>query len=274
MSFNTIAQNTNQSISDARNYADDRVDAILQPKTAQGINGFLFDIPREENIELNSDVTDHFTEDNSFINDHVVNRPIEVTLTGFHGELLFERPSGIAGAAQQLQNRLETVEAYLGERTPGFIQQTQDVVNQTQNAITTINQTIDRVQNVVGLFEGAVSLEETRQGQAYAQLNTLRENKIPVTLQTPWTYFDNMIITNISFIQPENSADISEISVTLKEFRVAEVRTRDFSDNSAPSRNDIQSTDPENVGQVRGERRDISFLEQGIQNVQAGLPFL
>ena len=204
----------------------------------------------------------------------MVNRPIEVTLTGFHGELLFERPSGIAGAAQQLQNRLETVEAYLGERTPGFVQQTQDVVNQTQNAITTINQTIDRVQNVVGLFEGPVSLEETRQGQAYAQLNTLRKNKIPVTLQTPWTYFDNMIITNISFIQPENSADISEISVTLKEFRVAETRTVDFSNNSAPSRNDIQSAETENLGEVRGETRDISTLENGIQRAAAGLPFL
>ena len=259
MSFNTIAQELNNGISSGREFADNQVNAILQPKTAEGIGGFLFDIPREENIELSSDVTDHFTENNSFINDHVVNQPIIVTLSGFQGELKFERPSGIAGAAQQLQNRLETVEAYAGERTPGFVQQAQSVVGQAQNAIATIDQTIDRAQNLVGLL-GNVGDGLTRQQQAYGELNALRLAKTPVTLQTPWRYFDSMIITSISFVQPENSADISEISVSLKEFRVAETQTVAFDEDLFPPREQIQSTDQEDQGAVGREERDVSSL--------------
>ena len=252
MSFRTIPQNLNRGISNARDYVNDRFDALLSPNTAEGIGGFLFSVPKEEQIELVTDVTDHFTENNSFINDHVVNQPIRITLSGFIGELVFEAPSGIAGAAQLLQNRLETVEAYLGDRTPGAIQQAQEVIGQAQTAISTINQTLDRVQNVVGLLGSPFGTELTRQEEAYNELNGLRVARTPVTVRTPWAYFNSMIITSITFLQTEESQDISDITVTLKEFRVAETQTVDFDEDLTPPRPQIQETAQENQGSIRG----------------------
>lgn len=264
MSFTTIAQNLNQGLLNVEDQINGINSAILTPKTAQGINGFLFDIPREESIELRTDVTDHVTENNSFINDHVVNQPITVTLTGYQGELLFERPAGIAGGVQQLQNRLETVEAYLGELTPGFVQASQQILNQTQRAVSIVNQTVQRVQNVIGLVAGPEGQEETRQQRAYNELNGLRLARTPVTLQTPWAYFDSMIITSLSFSQRENSPDISEISVSLKEFRVAEVQTVSFDEDLLPPRQEVQSTPQEDQGNIRGTEENISSLRSAV----------
>ena len=263
MSFQTIPQNLNRGISNARSFVNDRANALVAPKTAEGIGGFLFDVPREDQVNLNIDVTDHFTENNSFINDHIVNQPITITLSGFQGELVFERPSGIAGAAQQIQNRLETVEAYLGERTPGAIQQAQDIVGQAQSAISTINQTLDRAQNVIGLLDGQEGPEETRQQRAYNQLNAFRLARTPVTVQTPWAYFNSMIITSLTFIQTEESQDYSDISVSLKEFRVAETQTVAFDEDLFPPRTQVQDAPAEDQGLVRGEEGpDASVLFQ------------
>lgn len=262
MSFQTIPQNLNRGISDARRVTNERVDVLLAPKTAQGIGGFLFDIPREDSVDLTTDVTDHFTENNSFINDHVVNKPITLRLSGFQGELIFERPSGIAGAAQQIQNRLETVEAYLGERTPGAVQRAQEIVGQAQNAIATINQTLDRVQNVIGLLGGEEGPELTRQQQAYNELTAFRTARTPVTVRTPWAYYNSMIITSIGFVQAEDSQDYSDITVTLKEFRVAQTQTVSFDEDLFASRNQIQDAPSEDQGIVRGldEPANESFL--------------
>ena len=257
MSFTTIPQNLNRGISNARDYVDDQANVLFPPNTAQGISGFVFDIVREDQLELSSDITDHFTEDNSFIQDHIVRRPRVFTMSGFQGELVFESPRGIAGASQLLQNRLETVEAYLGDRTPGQIQQAQEIVGQAQTAISTINQTLDRVQNVVGSLESAFGPEITRQQRAYAQLSTLWRMNATVTLRTPWVYFESMLITNITFVQGEASQDISEISVSLKEFRTAETRTTGFDESIFENRETIQSAETEDQGFVRGVDESI-----------------
>ena len=135
MSIAPIAQSINQGVTSGRNYLDKRANTILSPKTAKGISGFLFDVPKDEQVTLSYDVTDHFTENNSFLNDHIVRKPIQITLSGWVGELVFEQPDGVAGALSLLNNRLSTVNAYLGDLTPGFVQTAQRAVSAAQSVV-------------------------------------------------------------------------------------------------------------------------------------------
>ena len=259
MSFNTIAQNTVSGINDAQGYLDGSNSAVLRPKSAQGIGGFVFDIPDTESLQLQSDITDHFTESNSFLNDHIVRKPIILTLTGFVGELVFRAPAGILGAVQELDNRLETVEAYAGDLTPGEVQTAQRIIGQTQSAISAINQTLDKVENVVGLFDG----EEaglTLQQKAYNALFSLWKEYSVVTVQTPWRFFRSMAIQSVSFTQNAESEEMSDISVTLKEMRIADIKTVDFDQDQFPPAVQIQETDEEDQGIIRGEDKNESFL--------------
>lgn len=259
MSFNTIAQSANSGISNARAYLDDKANTLLKPKSAKGISGFLFDIPDQQNLTLSSDITDHFTESNSFLNDQIVRKPIIITLTGFIGELVYEKPDGIAGAIQELDSKLETVEAYAGDLTPGAVQIAQRAVQQVQSAVSAINQTLDKIQNVVGFFDGEEP-EPSKQEKAYNELFALWQSSELLTVQTPWRYYDNMAIQTISFTQNGDSEFITDISVTLKEMRIAEIKTVDYDQNQFPPREEIQAGDEEDQGIVRGQDRNVSFL--------------
>jgi len=269
MSFNTIAQDTVSGINNAQGYLDGSNSAILRPKSAEGIGGFVFDVPDTESLSLASDITDHFTESNSFLNDHIVRKPIILTLTGFIGELVFRAPAGILGAVQELDNRLETVEAYAGDLTPGAVQTAQRVIGQAQATISAINQTLDKVENVVGLFDG----EEaglTLQQKAYNALFSLWKEYSIVTVQTPWQFFRSMAIQSVSFTQNAESQEITDISVTLKEMRIADNKTVDFDQDQFPPPVQIQEGAEEDQGIIRGEERDVGPLLLGFEALTGG----
>src|SRR5574343_355335 len=49
--------------------------------------GFLFDFEGENTVNIGSEISDHFLENNSTVQQHIANRPITVTVRGFVGEL-------------------------------------------------------------------------------------------------------------------------------------------------------------------------------------------
>lgn len=259
MSFKTIAQKSNTGISNSRGYLDNKANTILRPKSSLGISGFLFDIPDTESITLSSDITDHYTEDNSFKNDHIVRKPIILNLTGFIGELVYRPPTGIQGTIQAILNRLATVDAYTGGKTPGAVQKSQEVLNQAQSAVSAVNQTLDTIQNVVGFFDGE-GPEETKQQKAYQQLKALWLSDEFFTVQTPWEYINNAAIQTITFSQSGESQSITDISVTMKEMRVSEVKTVDYNEDLFAVREQIQSGEEEDQGIIKGKDENTSFL--------------
>lgn len=259
MSINTIAQQSNTGISNSRSYLDNKANTLLKPKSAKGIAGFLFDIEDNATLTDDSDITDYFTEDNSFINDHIVDKPKMITLTGFIGELVFRVPQGVTGALNLINNRLETVEAYAGEFTPGAVQTAQKAVQQAQSAVSQINQQLDKAQNIISALSGEEP-QPTAQEKAYNELSALKKSRELISVQSPWGYFDNMIIKTLGFTQSGESRDISDISVTLKEFRTAEIKITNFDRDQFPPRVDIQNGDEEDQGIVRGVGRESSFL--------------
>ena len=260
MSFETIAQSANSGITNSRSYLDNQANTILRPKAVKGISGFIFDVPGNDSVNIDWDVTDHFTESNSFLNDHKVKKPITITLSGFIGELVFRSPDGVEGATQELSNRLETVEAYLGDFTPGAVQEAQRVVQQAQSAASAINQTLDKAQDIVGFFEGE-GPEESAQQKAYNQLESLGD-EVKLSVQTPWKFFDDLTITGLGFNQDGETGDITDISVTLKQIRVSDTKIVDFDQDQFPVREKVQSAPAEDQGNIRGQETNSSLLFQ------------
>ena len=93
MSFTNIVQKANSGISNATGFLDNKANTLLKPKSAKGISGFLFDVPDTESLTLSADITDHYTENNSYVNDHIVRKPTTVNLSGFIGELVSRNSS-------------------------------------------------------------------------------------------------------------------------------------------------------------------------------------
>lgn len=72
--------------------------AVISPSSLPvGVAGFVFDIEGEEVFELRSEITDHYIENNTSIQDQWGRLPERVTLKGYVGELVgyFQQPANV-----------------------------------------------------------------------------------------------------------------------------------------------------------------------------------
>ena len=255
MSFKTILQTANKDVSNVREFIDNKATALVSPKSARGINGWVFDIPNRDNVEINADITDHVVESGAFISDHIVRKPIRITLSGLIGELVSDF-GGVEGSIQTLTNRLDIIDALLGDYTPGMVQKLQGIVSQAEEKISEINTFIDKTQNVVSLLTGE-DASPTRQQKMYQDLKALFETNAVVTVQTPWDYFESMMIENISITQDEISEYVSDISITLKEVRFAELKFSNYDERLRPPRVEVQGEGEQDQGTAKGSNNTL-----------------
>ena len=190
--------------------------------------------------------------------DHVAQKPDKVILRGFVAELKL-RKQGVLAALASLQNKLTTVNAYLGSYTPGAVQTIQRALTQTQKTVAQINRSIARAKNVVGLFAGSVPVQ-TEQQKAYAQLESLFLSRQVFVCETPFKIFDNMIIESLDFRQPEETKFHSDIIVTLKQIRLVEVITEQNLQGNKGGRLAIQAQSQQDKGRTPGVEENVSVL--------------
>lgn len=236
---------------DVDSFLSEKQSIVCKSGDSKGISGFVFDVAKEESVELSSDITDHYMEDNSFINDHVVLKPEKITLSGFVGELVYSK-SAAAKLLSTVQSKLATVDSYTGGLTQGATQAANKAITKAQSAAASIGQTIAKAKNVIDYFTSDDSATQTRQQSFYISLKGLWKSKSILDVQTPWELFSSMMIESISFSQDDTTQEITDISVTLKKVRFAATETTDFDENQFPPRSEIQSAEESNIGEVAG----------------------
>ena len=201
-----------------------------------GVNGFLFDILDDEEISLDSEITDSWTELNVSIQDHIALRPVKFTLRGFIGELndIFDI---------QINNLLTVPITLLpiAALTPQW--NTQD--NQAYTAINTVNtqaqvavNQITSIASIVGQLTGAL----TRQQQAYNIFYNFWQNRILCTVQTPYGLLTNMAIESIRALQRGTSKFASDFSVTFKQINQVGTSVTATTGNPNPNGSATQSS--------------------------------
>ena len=77
-----VAQSMWQKTVDAGN-------AVVNILGATGIAGFKFHVPETEAVRFESEITDHYTDTNSALQDHIANKPVTITCTGLVGDYFY-----------------------------------------------------------------------------------------------------------------------------------------------------------------------------------------
>ena len=283
MSITTIAQNV---AGNSQKLFNDMVNgqnqAVVRVAGASGLEGWLFDIPQEETLKLSKDITDHYTEDGSFLNDHRVIQPKTITLRGLVGELVdFYKDNSVIGKVEgftgALTNRLSTIEAYsYGYLSPQALQTARQITAKAQYAVAQVKALQQRSESVIGFFREQGETK-TKQQQAYDKLSALYKTDQLLTIETPWTPMENMMIQELSFAQREDSKDESEITITLKEIRIAAVITTSFDADLFPTRTEIQQAPQSDNGIQEGQVSNTSIAKSitnamGITEEGSGVP--
>lgn len=190
--------------------------AVVRPTGLSGISGFLFDIVAREDAHLNSEITDHFVEDNTAIQDHIALRPERFTVKGYAGEICDAYPQGV----QTVQQVLDKV-AVLATIAPQFASQAEQVYTQITTGQATLGEIINSVSSVYDLFSQAITTA-TRQQAAFNYFYAMWRARQLCTVETPWNVFTDMAIDDVRCQQDEETKVISEFSVTFKKIRKAQ----------------------------------------------------
>lgn len=179
---------------------------------------YVFDTRGDEEVNLESDITDNWVEDNSTMQDHIGLKPMSITLTGYVGELcttprteesaVYETASSIMEAMTPLLPQLTTQSQYIFNR----VKETYDIYNKA-------NKTVDRLENT--LKKIPVPQEASKQQQAFGRFYEMWATRQLSTVYTPFGAYNSMAIERITAKQAEESAWISEFSVTFKQVRIA-----------------------------------------------------
>lgn len=193
-------------------------------------DALLFHYEGEQTSSLHSDITDHFIEDNTAIQDQIALRPEEITTQGFIGELNDVAPVGLQ-TAQAIANRLNMISAYTPNLSATALLAYQEAFSAYQTAINIRNNAVATWSsinktggtNVIGSsgFIGQNQKNQTQQQIAYQQFYGYWRIKALFTVQTPWAIFQNMAIKDLRAIQDADNNEISTFEVTFKMMRFA-----------------------------------------------------
>lgn len=178
-------------------------------------DGFLFDFTGDQSITLQSDITDHFVEDNTAIQDQVSLKPEIITVTGYIGELVDVTPE-LLEPLRQIADKLSILTAY----TPGLTLAAQRVYNEAflayQVAQLGVNSAVSAWSSITN-----TSGPQTKQQVAFGRFFGYWKQRTFFTVQTPWAVLDNMMILNLKANQSEETRMITDFEITFKKIQFA-----------------------------------------------------
>lgn len=198
---------------------------------------FLFDTEGENTVLLEADITDHYVEDNTAIQDQFALRPEVITVQGFVGELNDIVPPALA-PLKLIADKLTVVGAYTPVLTASGLVAYNTAV-QAYAVASLVSQAAISAWNFSGIG-GDKPVQNKQQAafskfygyfnQGQSQGIKLNASRQPIlqntglfrqlfTVQTPWNTFDNMAIKSLRAIQDADTNVISSFEITFKKIR-------------------------------------------------------
>jgi hypothetical protein len=195
--------------------------AIVRPNNPpSGVAGFIFDVVGDEEMEITSDITDHFVEDNTAIQDQISLKPEKYTVKGIVAELVATQP--LQQAQAPTVNPLPLFAGFL----PVFTLASTELQLATAAAATATEKSVADTQSLYGYFNGSIgSQSQTRQSKAFAYFYQLWKGRQLFSVETPWGVMNDMAIESLTPSQGADSKTRTDFSITFKKLRFAQTIT-------------------------------------------------
>lgn len=202
--------------------------------TSQLPPALLFNYEGEQTVSLTSDITDHYIEDNTAVQDQIARKPVMVTTHGFIGEL-----NDIAPAALEplkiIAEKLTTIPGYVPQLSTSALiayNQAQQAYNRAvslKNAAVGVWSSINGStnQSVINGSSFTKGENQTKQQVYFQQFYGYWAANSLFTVQTPWAVFQDMAIQTLRAIQDAETNMISDFEITFKQLRFASTLSTD-----------------------------------------------
>lgn len=209
-----------------------------QPQNADDSNGtytnpsLLFHYEGENTATVESDITDHYVEDNTAIQDQIALRPVLITTQGFIGELNDIPPNKVFQVAKLVANKLTTINAYTPALSITALIAYNEAVFAYETAANLLNNAVSSYNSITGngssgttVIQGDGVTEnfppQTQQQKYYQQFYSYWSTRTLFTVQTPWAIFTDMAIKSMKAVQSAETNVITDFEITFKQMRFA-----------------------------------------------------
>ena len=192
--------------------------AIVRPNNPPvGIAGYVFDIVGNESVDLKSDITDHYVEDNTAIQDHIALSPETVSITGLVAELTAYKQTEVVLIKQPDPLPLEI------NMMPVFSVGGIQAINIAGEAARATAEAVIANATLASMYESRVPIVAgNRQSRAFGYFHQLWNGRAIFTVETPWGIFTSMAIESITANQSGETRTVSEFTIKFKKMRFAE----------------------------------------------------
>ncbi len=223
---------------------------IVAPVNLFGVGGFIFDIDAEATATLRAEITDHYTESNVAVQDHIAINPKRFVLKYHVGEVVDVQPQ-LETLSQTLPAKLTALAAFL----PNLAAMESQVLQTIQNVPNILRNLPSNVVNnpvdFFGLMQGVIP-QVKKQQQAFEFFKALFYSKALVSLQTPFEFVNNMGIEAVIATQDAQDIYSSEFTIMLKEMRFASTFIQSINPNDLQGRTAQQSQGVVTAGSTPG----------------------
>ena len=206
---------------------------VIPEEAPRGIGGFIFNIVTEDTVELSSQITDHYTENNLSMQDHIALDAPKVTVRGLVGEIESLPPND---AQRNLSIGFTVVPDFMAadpslgkDGTGGTNEMYTSIIKNVSDAYNKIekqkNSPINNsaLSSVYSVYEQKVprNTNQSKQEYVFRFFFTAWRSKMLFTVETPWGIFDKMAIERVNVNQGENSRFVSDFTISFKQIRTA-----------------------------------------------------
>lgn len=196
-----------------------------------GIGGFTALVRVSEQYKLTAEVPNTPVEDGSFVNDHIILKPVVLSISGDVSDVHL-RASLAISALTSVQAEIGNVVAqYAPERTQAQLAQVNALANDVTDAIQRVDNLIDTGSQVLDLFGNQDTETKGLQEQFLDAMESLYNGKQAITIDMPFRSHKNMVITSLA-IAYDNEIDATSFSMEASQIRLAELQ---FTEVGTPS---------------------------------------
>lgn len=264
--------NTNTTKTTTNTGATDDYATLVAEMNDKGWAVF-FDYIEDETSTIEASITDNFVETNHADQDHIAIKPRIYRLRGCVGEVTFENNSKwIEYLTDKINNnpilkKTKIAVAPINAVSPVISNYTQLAVNVVKQIENSFNRYKQMLENTILPSKSKLPIGE-KQETVVAILNRILEQRIPVILKglkfektlsadAPDKKFERKYyLQSVSAHQGGNNF-ISDIEVTIKEFRIATTKIVDLDPNKYGGyeiiTNEVNNTTETNTGEAKGD---------------------
>lgn len=252
--------------------------------TPNNLLAYYFDVISSHAISTQSQITDNYLENGTAVQDHIAHSPLQITLSGLCGDVVYKSSDAEEDYIRELgYAKYKSVEIEAFNKLSTLTTLAPQVNNTMAKAQLGVQKKALTFQRYLGIFRSFINYNtpldkyyglnqnylNIRLKEVYESLKWLKDNNVPLFVNTPWGDFEDMYILSLTLRQGDVNFS-SDIEITLKQLRFADVENTEVDENVMATYNAQAQADVQNNGKSQGEYTFLGEVvhKMGVNNFQ------